>query len=53
MSKMIWYCHDCGMVLKLWVIKCPNCHRSAVSWLQLVALAVVALPMVFLLLKFV
>ena len=50
--KMVWYCHDCGTVLKLWVIKCPNCRHSGVSLLQIAVLAAVALPTIFLLLRF-
>lgn len=52
MPKLVWYCRDCGMVLKLWVVKCPNCRRSGISVLQLAVLAAVALPTLFLLLRF-
>ncbi len=52
MPKMIWYCHNCGTVLPLWKIKCPNCHRSAMSVLQIAVVAIVAIPAFFLVLKF-
>jgi Zn finger protein HypA/HybF involved in hydrogenase expression len=52
MQKMIWYCHHCGTVLQLWKIKCPNCHRSALSVLQVAVVAMVAVPALFLLLHF-
>jgi hypothetical protein len=44
---MIWSCEPCGTVLKLWQIKCPNCRKSAVSWLQLAAAAAIALPVLY------
>jgi predicted ATP-dependent serine protease len=50
-AKMIWYCHDCGMVLRLWQIRCPNCHRSGMSLLQVAVIAIVALPALFLLIR--
>jgi hypothetical protein len=52
MPKMIWYCHNCGTVLKLWKVKCPNCRRSAFSVLQVAVVAILAVPAFFLLLKF-
>jgi len=52
MPKMVWYCHNCGTVLQLWKIKCPNCKRSALSVLQLGVAAIVAVPALFLILHF-
>jgi RNA polymerase subunit RPABC4/transcription elongation factor Spt4 len=51
MSKIIWSCHNCGTVLPLWKMKCPNCQKTALSWLHLVACAAVVLPALFLLFK--
>ena len=51
MSKMIWYCHNCGTVLRVWKVRCPNCRQSAMSWLHVIVIVVVALPALFLLLK--
>jgi hypothetical protein len=48
---MIWYCHDSGTILRLWEIKCPNWRRSAMSWLQAIVIATVALTAVFYLLN--
>jgi ABC-type ATPase with predicted acetyltransferase domain len=49
--KLIWYCHDCGTILPLWKIKCPNCHHSAMSLLHVIVIAAVAIMAVFYLLK--
>jgi ribosomal protein S27E len=51
MPKMIWYCHNCGTVLKLWKVRCPNCRHSAISWLHVLVIAVVGLPALLLLAK--
>lgn len=51
MTKIIWSCEDCGTVLPLLKMKCSNCHRSAISWLHLVAGTIIVLPAIFLLLK--
>jgi uncharacterized OB-fold protein len=51
MTKFVWSCHDCGTVLAMWKMKCPNCHKTALSWLHLVACAAVVLPTLFLVLK--
>jgi len=48
---MIWSCENCGTVLRLWKIKCPNCRKSGLSWLQLVVLAAIALPALFYLVR--
>jgi len=48
---MIWSCQNCGTILQLWKFKCPNCSKSAVSWLQLVIIAAVVLPALFLVVK--
>lgn len=51
MPKIIWSCHDCGTVLPVWKMNCPNCHKAAISWLHLIAGVVVVLPALFLLIK--
>ena len=48
---MIWYCHDCGTVLRVWTIKCTNCRRAAVNWLHVVVFAALALTAIFLVLR--
>jgi hypothetical protein len=48
---MIWYCHDCGTILRLWKVSCPNCRKSAMSWLHILAIVVLAVPALFLLVK--
>jgi uncharacterized OB-fold protein len=49
---MISSCDHCGRILPWWQIHCPTCKKSAMNWLQLLALAVIALPALFLLVKF-
>ncbi len=49
---MIWYCRGCGTILRLWKIKCPNCHQSAMSWLHAIVIAVVAVCIFYLLKNF-
>jgi RNA polymerase subunit RPABC4/transcription elongation factor Spt4 len=49
---MISSCDHCGRILPLWRIRCPNCKKSAMNWLQLLAIAVLVLPTLFLLAKF-
>jgi RNA polymerase subunit RPABC4/transcription elongation factor Spt4 len=51
MAKIIWSCQHCGTVMPLWQMKCPNCHKQALSWLHVIAGAVVIVPAVFLLIK--
>jgi predicted ATP-dependent serine protease len=51
MAKIIWSCGHCGTVLPLWKIKCPNCQKSAMSWLHVIAGAAVIVPVVFLVIK--
>lgn len=48
---MIWYCHDCGTILRLWKVRCPNCRKSAMSWLQIAVIAGVVLPAIFLVMR--
>lgn len=48
---MIWSCQNCGTILQLWKMKCPNCSKSAVSWLHLLVIAVMVLPALFLVVK--
>ncbi len=50
---MISSCDHCGRILALWRVRCPKCKKSAMNWLQILAIAVVALPALFLLLKFI
>lgn len=49
--SMIWSCPHCGTILKLWKVKCPNCHKSTVSWLHFAVFAAVALPALFIAVK--
>ncbi len=49
---MISSCDSCGRILALWRFNCPNCKKSAMNWLQLLALAILALPVIFLIMKF-
>jgi RNA polymerase subunit RPABC4/transcription elongation factor Spt4 len=49
---MISSCDSCGRILPLWQLRCPNCKKSALNWLQLLAMAVLAIPALFLLVKF-
>jgi len=51
MTKIIWSCHNCGTVLPLWKMKCPNCRRAALSWLHLIAAVAIVLPGLYLVLK--
>lgn len=51
MTKIIWSCHNCGTVLPLWKMKCSNCHQAAVSWLHLLAGAIIVLPALLLIVK--
>ena len=51
MPKIIWSCSECGTVLPLWKMRCSNCHRVALSWLHLMVLAGVTLPLLILLIK--
>jgi RNA polymerase subunit RPABC4/transcription elongation factor Spt4 len=53
MAKIIWSCHNCGTVLPLWKMKCPNCHKLALSWLHVVVVAAVALPALLFMLRLV
>ena len=39
---MISYCRYCGTILRPWKIKCTNCRESAMNWLHLTVIAVVA-----------
>ncbi|HEV8140576.1 MAG TPA: hypothetical protein VGP81_12445 [Pyrinomonadaceae bacterium] len=53
MAKIIWSCSHCGTVLPLWMMKCSNCHRLALSWLHLIVSIAVGIPLLLLLLKLV
>lgn len=50
---MISSCDECGRILALWRVRCPNCRKSALNWLQLLAIAVLAVPALFMVLKFI
>jgi|GEM_PF-1181838 hypothetical protein len=45
--EMIKNCHQCEGVLRVWEIKCPYCHQSAMSWLHITVIVVLAAPVVF------
>lgn len=49
---MISSCDHCGRILPLWRIHCPNCKKSAMNWLQILAIAVLIVPALFVLAKF-
>jgi len=49
---MISSCDHCGRILPWWKVSCSNCKKSAMNWLQLLAIACFALPALFLLVKF-
>lgn len=49
---MISSCDQCGRILPLWQVRCPECKKSALNWLQLLAMAVMAIPVLFILVKF-
>ena len=51
MPKFISFCAQCGTVLPLWKIRCLYCRRSALNWLHVIVLAVLAVPAVFLVLR--
>lgn len=48
---MIWSCQNCGTILQLWKMKCPNCSKSGVSWLQPLVIGVVVVPALFFVVK--
>lgn len=48
---MIWYCHGCGTILRLWKIKCPNCRQSAMSLLHVIVIIAAVATCIFYLLK--
>ena len=50
---MISSCDECGRILALWRVRCPNCKKSALNWLQLLAIMVLTLPALFIFLKFI
>ena len=49
---MISSCDHCGRILPLWRIRCSDCRKSALNWLQLLAVVVLAVPAIFFLAKF-
>ena len=50
---MISSCDECGRILPFWRVRCPNCKKSTLNWLQLLAIAILALPALFVVLKFI
>jgi hypothetical protein len=48
---MVWSCDECGTILKLWQIKCPNCKQSGMSLLHGVVIAAVLLGVAVVLFK--
>lgn len=48
---MISSCDQCGRILPFWKLRC--CKKSAMNWLHLAGMAGLALPVIFILLKFV
>jgi len=49
---MISSCDQCGRILPLWRIRCPHCKKSALNWLQILGIAILVVPAVFVLSKF-
>ena len=49
---MISSCDNCGRILAFWRLRCHNCKKSALNWLQVLAMAILVLPALFLLVKF-
>jgi len=49
---MISSCDQCGRILALWRFRCPNCKKSAMNWLQILAIVVLAVPVLFIVGKF-
>jgi hypothetical protein len=43
--------YHCGRLLRLWEIKCPYCHRSAMGWQHVLCLAALAMTFIVFLLK--
>ena len=52
-TRIIWSCSECGTVLRLWQVKCTNCHRLALSWLHLIVAVLILVPAGFILVKLV
>jgi uncharacterized OB-fold protein len=44
---MISSCEHCGRILPFWKLRCSNCKKSAMNWLQLGVLAAFALGTLF------
>jgi uncharacterized OB-fold protein len=49
---MISSCDHCGRILAFWKIRCSNCKKSALNWLQLLAIIILAVPVLFIVMKF-
>ena len=52
-TRIIAFCDHCGTVLPLWKMKCSNCHKAALTWLHVAALAVVVILALLLVIKFI
>lgn len=48
---MISSCDHCGRILQLWRIRCPHCKKSAMNWLQVLGIVILAVPALFILVK--
>ncbi|HSS22326.1 MAG TPA: hypothetical protein VLL54_19800 [Pyrinomonadaceae bacterium] len=48
---MISSCDECGRILALWRVRCPDCKKSALNWLQLVVVAILIVPTLFIIEK--
>ena len=49
---MISSCDQCGRILALWRFRCPDCKKSALNWLQLLAVAVLVVPAFVIVVRF-
>lgn len=48
---MQWSCDQCGTVMKLWKIKCPNCKESGLSLLHVAAVGGVIMVVALVLIR--
>lgn len=49
---MVSSCGHCGTVLRLWIVRCPNCHKGAINLLHAIVVAGFAV-VVLLIVKFI
>jgi hypothetical protein len=45
------YRHECGGGLRLWDMRCPYCHQSALSWQHVLVIAAIVATAIFYLLR--